>query len=267
MTFRQAVDRALYEVWEFSSGGLVWYVMLAGAAWLSFYVLFRRRALPRKINPRPPLKGQVGWEVRRSILSLLIFGLTSGAVVFARYGGIRTQLYNPIDRHGWAWFGASILIAIVVHDAYFYWTHRLMHHPRLFRPVHRIHHLSNNPTPWAAYSFSVPEAFIQAGIGPLLVFTVPMHYSAFLIFMTWQIAFNVVGHCGFEIYPRWFLRTPIGKFLNTPTHHAMHHEKAAANYGLYFTFWDRLFGTNHADYERRFAAVTAPAEARPAASA
>jgi lathosterol oxidase len=257
MTFRKAIDRALHETWHFSSGAFAWYALIAGVAWLGFYVLFRRRCLVRKINRRFPPRGQVAWEIRQSLLSLLAFGLTSGVVVFLRWGGLRTRLYRPADRHGWAWYAASIALCIVLHDAYFYWTHRLMHHPRLFRRVHRIHHLSNNPTPWAAYSFSIPEAFVQAGIGLLLVYVVPMHYSAFLIFMTWQITFNVAGHCGYEIFPAWFLRSPLGRILNTPTHHAMHHEKVVANFGLYFNVWDRLLGTNHPDYERRFAAVTA----------
>jgi sterol desaturase/sphingolipid hydroxylase (fatty acid hydroxylase superfamily) len=258
VSFEKAFNKAIADVWKFSSGGFSWYVGLAGLAWLAFYVLFRNRARWRKINPRPPSRGQVRWEIRQSLLSLLIFGLTSGATVLVRWEGIgiNTRLYRPMDRHGWGWYVMSIVLCIVIHDAYFYWTHRLMHHRWLFRRVHRIHHLSNNPTPWAAYSFSIPEAFVQAGVGPILVYTVPMHYSAFLIFMTWQIAFNVVGHCGYEIYPRWFLRTWIGKFVNTPTHHGMHHEKVGANFGLYFNYWDRLFGSNHPDYERRFAEVT-----------
>ena len=36
----------------------------------------------------------------------------------------------------------------------------------------------------------------------------------------------------------------------------MHHEKLRGNYGLYFNIWDRLMGTNHADYEARFREVT-----------
>jgi lathosterol oxidase len=259
MTLRKAVDRALHATWEFSSGAFAWYALIAGVAWLGFYVLFRRRCLRRKINRRFPARVQIAWEIRQSLLSLLAFGLTSGLVVFLRWGGIRTRLYRPADRHGWAWYAASIALCVVLHDTYFYWTHRLMHHPRLFRRVHRIHHLSNNPTPWAAYSFSIPEAFVQAGIGLLLVYVVPMHSSVFLIFMTWQITFNVAGHCGYEIFPAWFLRSPLGRILNTPTHHAMHHEKVGANFGLYFNVWDRLLGTNHPDYERRFAAVTAAA--------
>ena len=42
---------------------------------------------------------------------------------------------------------------------------------------------------------------------------------------------------------------------NTPTNHIMHHEKMRGNYGLYFSFWDRVMRTNHADYETRFREV------------
>jgi Delta7-sterol 5-desaturase len=68
--------------------------------------------------------------------------------------------------------------------------------------------------------------------------------------------FNVVGHMGYEYNARWFMKTPLRLILNTPTNHVMHHEKMRGNYGLYFNFWDRLMGTNHSDYERRFAEVT-----------
>lgn len=251
--------RAAHETRQFSTVACLWYVALAGAAWLVLYVALRRRVWPRKINPEPPGDGQISREVGRSLLSLLVFGLVSGCVVALRAGfGIRTQLYRPMDLHGWGWYWATFAIAIVAHDTYFYWTHRLMHHPRLFRRIHRVHHLSHNPTPWAAYSFSMPEAVIQALIGPILVYTVPMHFSVFLMFMVWQITFNVYGHCGFEFAPRWFLRSPLGHFLNTTTHHGLHHEKFRSNFGLYFNVWDRLMGTNNPAYEDKFAAVTGP---------
>ena len=72
----------------------------------------------------------------------------------------------------------------------------------------------------------------------------------------WQITFNIIGHTGFEIYPKWLMDSWLGKILNTPTNHAMHHEKLRGNYGLYFNIWDRLMKTNHADYEKRFREVT-----------
>jgi sterol desaturase/sphingolipid hydroxylase (fatty acid hydroxylase superfamily) len=74
--------------------------------------------------------------------------------------------------------------------------------------------------------------------------------------MLWQITFNVLGHCGYEIFPNSFLRSPVGRFLNSPTHHALHHEKFRSNYSLYFNIWDRWCGTNHATYAARFDRAT-----------
>jgi sterol desaturase/sphingolipid hydroxylase (fatty acid hydroxylase superfamily) len=179
----------------------------------------------------------------------------TGLVVVATNLGY-TRVYFDIGAHGWIWFFVSIGLAIVIHDTYFYWTHRLMHHRRLFRFVHRPHHLSNNPTPWAAYSFGVVEAFVQAGIAPLVLVVMPMHPLAFALFMAWQLTWNVLGHCGYEVWPRWILDTPLGRFINTPTYHTLHHEAFRGNYGLYFTVWDRLMGTTHPDYGSRLAQVT-----------
>jgi Delta7-sterol 5-desaturase len=239
-----------------SASDAFWYFVFAGCVWLFFDVLFRRRLRRRRIAESEHRWRQMRRELLHSLRSLGVFGLVGGLVVFAALSGW-TQIYLRIEKYGWAWFFMSIGVMIVLHDAYFYWTHRLMHHPRLFRRIHRTHHLSTNPSPWAAYSFSAGEAVVQAGIGPLVVFLIPTHPAAFSIFMIWQITFNVMGHCGYEIWPRWFLHSWLGCLLNSPTHHAMHHETFRANFGLYFNIWDRLMGTNHADYANRFAQVTA----------
>lgn len=229
----------------------LWYSMLALAVWLAFYVLWRNRLRHRRVGPRDPLAGQVRREIFYSLRSLAIFGLVTAAVAFAAISGY-TRLYGRITQYGWGWFFASIGVMVVMHDTYFYWTHRLMHHRRLYRLFHRTHHLSISPTPWAAYAFSPAEALVQAGIGPLIVFTIPTHPLAFSAFMVWQILFNVFGHCGYEIFPQWFIRTPLGYLINSVTHHAQHHERFVVNYGLYFNVWDRLMGTNHPEYEAKF---------------
>ena len=263
MLWQDRFWRALQAIPAVSTTEAFWYLLLAGLAWLIFYVLRPSRMARRKIVPKIPSRWQMGRELLYSLRSLLAFGVMGAIVAFAGYSGY-TRFYMRVERYGWTWFFASIVLAIFIHDAYFYWTHRLMHHRRLFRAFHHVHHLSNNPSPWAAYSFSTLEAFVQAGIAPLVAFTLPIHPTAFLAFMIWQISFNVLGHCGYEIFPRGFLDTRLGKFLNTPTHHAMHHESFRANYGLYFNFWDRLLGTNHPHYAERFAAVSGGESAQAA---
>jgi Delta7-sterol 5-desaturase len=231
------------------------YAFFAGVAWVLGYVFFHRKWWKRKIVQKLPPGAEVWRELAYSALTLVIFGAVGAATFAAALAG-RTQIYWNIADRGWVWFLATIAIAVVVHDAYFYWTHRMMHHPKLFPYFHRAHHLSMNPTPWAAYAFSPLEAVVQAGIFPLLVLLFPMHPLAFFAFMVWQISFNVIGHTGYEIFPRWLMDSWLGKVLNTPTNHVMHHEHFRGNYGLYFNVWDRLMGTNHERYEARFREVT-----------
>lgn len=65
-------------------------------------------------------------------------------------------------------------------------------HRKFFRFFHRTHHLSTNPTPWAAFAFSSAEALVQAAIFPLAVLLMPLHPLAFAVFLFWQMLFNVI---------------------------------------------------------------------------
>lgn len=255
MTVHEKLTRSLAVLLGSSLSQFFWYALLACGVWLFFQLVFRARFRNRRVSRQEPTTSQIGREMFCSLRSIAVFGLVTGAVVYAAYSGW-TRLYVHVGDYGWGWFWLSIGVMILVHDAYFYWTHRLMHQPWLYRAVHHTHHRSMSPTPWAAYAFSPVEALIQAGIGPLLVFTIPVHPAAFGLFMLWQIAFNVFGHCGYEIFPRAFLGSRMGVLLNSVTHHALHHEKFRANFGLYFNVWDRLMRTNHADYEQRFERAT-----------
>ncbi|PKA16131.1 sterol desaturase family protein, partial [Leptospira haakeii] len=45
---------------------------------------------------------------------------------------------------------------------------------------------------------------------------------------------------------------PVLKWINTSTHHNLHHQKFHGNYSLYFNFWDKVMGTNFKDYSEVF---------------
>ncbi|HEY0549800.1 MAG TPA: hypothetical protein VGF13_09370 [Verrucomicrobiae bacterium] len=60
------------------------YGLLAGAAWVLGYVIFKRRRLHREIVARFPAGSEVRRELRYSLLSLVIFGFTPGR---SRFGG------------------------------------------------------------------------------------------------------------------------------------------------------------------------------------
>src|SRR5690606_33031557 len=122
--------------------------------------------------------------------------------------------------------------------------------------LHRRHHKSHNPSPFTAYSFDLGEAVIQGSFIPLWMLIVPTPWWVTGLFMLHQIVRNTLGHSGYELFPARRDGRPLFDFLTTTTHHDLHHAQAGWNYGLYFTWWDRLMSTEHPDYYERFAAAT-----------
>lgn len=237
------------------------YLLTAGLLSVVIWAFWRAHFRSRKIQARVPGASDYRREVFASLRSALIFSLVGFAMYLANKIGWLT-IYGDFAVRGPLYFSVTLVAMILAQDAYFYWTHRAMHHPRLFRAFHWTHHKSKAPTPWAAYAFDLPEALVVVAFVPLWAVLVPMHDAAIFAFVTWQIVRNVMGHAGVEILPVSGRPSRLFGWFNTTTHHDLHHQDGRSNYGLYFTWWDRWMGTEHADYQARVAEVAN--RARPA---
>lgn len=127
-----------------------------------------------------------------------------------------------------------------------------MHHPAVYKLVHRVHHLSTNPSPWAAMAFHPIEAVIEASVIIVIAVLFPIHPLTIAIFLLGMMIYNVYGHLGYELYPRGFAKSKLGKWVNTSVSHNQHHQFFKGNYGLYFLWWDRWMGTLRDDYSHQF---------------
>lgn len=231
------------------------YLVAAGVLTL-LLALFARQLACRRIQTRMATGADVRREVSFSLCTTLLFSLVGFAVwLGSQHGTFR--IYGG-ELPGTGRIAVELVSIVLLHDAYFYWAHRMMHSRFLFRPVHRLHHRSRTPTPWAAYAFAPPEALIEAGILPLAALLFPMHEITVLLFVTHMVVRNVIGHAGVELFPRWWLGVPVLRCITTTTHHDLHHSHGAYNYGLYFTWWDRWMGTEHPHYAAKFRAAARP---------
>lgn len=219
---------------------------LATAPWLE----------PRRVRIRTVAADQRWREFLRSMCTVLVFSLVGTSVFVGHRLGV-SRIDADVDARGWAWLPASFVAMVVLHDAWFYWTHRLLHHPRWFRRVHHVHHLSLAPTPWTAYSFSTAEAFVQALFLPVVLLVLPLHPAVIFTWTAWMVLRNVMGHSGTELLPRAWLAGWWGRWMTTTLHHELHHAHGHANYGLYFTWWDRWCGTEHPEYRARLGQLVA----------
>jgi lathosterol oxidase len=239
------------------------YVLISG---LFYWLLWRRkteggRAI--KLMAGEPQPGAVAKEIGWSLLSSFIYAAPP-AVVFElwRLGG--TAVYMDLTAMPLWYLPVSVGIYLFLHDTYFYWTHRLMHHKRVFPVMHRVHHESRPPTPWASFSFHPYESVLGAIFLPALALVIPIHVGAVLFILTVMTLAAVLNHSGYEIFPRWWLRGWPGRHLITAAHHDLHHKHFSCNYGLYFRFWDKLMRTDIMESEYDFLAP--PAENPASAS-
>jgi sterol desaturase/sphingolipid hydroxylase (fatty acid hydroxylase superfamily) len=231
------------------------YILVAGAAFLFFYVLFKNKLFNKKIQNSLPKNKDYFREFAYSILTILIFGVIIINIMGNPQIKQNTKVYDDIGQRGWLYYFTAFPIMLIIHDTYFYWTHRLMHHKRLFKIFHLVHHQSINPSPWAAYAFHPLEAIVENGIFIIFAFSFPLHKTHIPIFFLFSIIYNVYGHLGWELYPKGFSKSLIGKWMNTSVSHNQHHRYFKGNYGLYLLFWDRIMGTLRDDYDAVFEEV------------
>lgn len=190
------------------------------------------------------------------MLTSFIFALAGSFSAFIWQKGY-TLLYTDIDKYPLWYLPVSLLVSMLMHETYYYWLHRWMHRPKIFRLLHKVHHDSNTTSAWTAFSFHPLEGLLQAIILPLTIVIIPMHVAVLLFQLTIMTFSSVINHLEIETYPANFHKHIIGKWIIGATHHSLHHKQYKYNFGLYFTFWDKWKKTESPRFASLFEEKTA----------
>jgi len=139
-----------------------------------------------------------------------------------------------------------IFIFILVEDFLFYWSHRLLHHPKIYKHIHKKHHEFKSTIGIASEYAHPVESFISNLVpfisGPILVGLMSQtHAFTFWLWTLIRITETVDAHSGycFPISP--FNLLP---FQGGPERHEYHHFYNRGSYGSFFCFWDWVCGTD-----------------------
>ena len=218
------------------------YFVAAGIFYYYYYVLNSHKFFKKRLSTRRVRKGQLKKEMLWSTKSSAIFALV-GAVLYYLWEQGLTAIYLDVSEYGYWYLPVGLVIILLLHETYYYWVHRWMHHPKVFKTVHKVHHDSLTPTPWTAFSFHPWESLLEAIILPVILLIVPVHFAVLGFYLLLMTVSSVINHLDIEIYPLAFQKSKLGKLFIGATHHHCHHAEFKTNYGLYFTFWDKIMGT------------------------
>ncbi len=139
------------------------------------------------------------------------------------------------------WIAFLVLIAPALHEVWFFFIHRLIHTPKLYKWVHSVHHNSVNPSPWSSLSMHPVEGFLYFGA---LFIQLLLHANPFVIVYQWNVAAfgALIGHIGFDK-----MEYGEGKTIDSHAYaHYLHHKYFEVNYcddGVLPL--DKWFGTWH----------------------
>lgn len=190
----------------------------------------------RKINKNNSIKK---FEINNTIRSLIIYSV----FIFLWFYLYDIWAIN-FDYNFWIETLLWFLLFVMYHDAYFYFWHRFMHIPIIYKYSHVIHHKSVFSNIMSAYNFWFLEIFVYAfAVIPILFFELNIYAFLWAIFI--NDLWNIIWHSGYEFFKSKNKKNNcIFKFFLITTYHDLHHSSNNWNYELYFWYLDKFFGTS-----------------------
>lgn len=233
--------------WVFQIWAVNFLMMLAVAGGLHWYFYTRKAQGDRlKFDKRPQTKRNRLWSFSDQVKDNMFWSLGSGVFQLSGFQAVSMWLManglaptitlssNPI------WFVVALILIPIWSAFHFYWVHRLLHVPLIYKRVHALHHRNVNIGPWSGFSMHPVEHFLY--LTTLCIHWIVASHPIHLIFhVIYQGPGAAMTHTGYEdLLIRDKRRLALGTF-----YHQLHHRYYECNYGNQEMPWDRWFGTFH----------------------
>jgi lathosterol oxidase len=203
-----------------------------------------------RYDARPMQRDNAAFSFHDQVRDNAFWTLASGVTFWTLYEvaylwGAANGVFPTFDLAGnWHWALLWLLALPLFTSAHFYWVHRLLHWPPLYRRVHALHHRSVNVGPWSGLSMHPVESALYLS-APLIHMIVPSHPLIFLVHMYLKAIGPAFSHAGFEAVLTGET-DDAGRVIDAGDfHHQLHHRYYECNYGTTEVPWDHWFGTFH----------------------
>jgi len=183
--------------------------------------------------------------IKQSVLNIVL----TYPFIYASFVLTEPLLYEVDELPSLGLYLFQMLWMMVMEDFMFYFGHKLLHHPKLYPHIHKVHHESKSTIALSAIA-THPLEYLLGNVIPtsLGVSLCPgkIHILTGTIFVYARIFDTLEGHCGYDFpytMTRWIPLTV------TSNYHNYHHLVNIGNYASQFTIWDSIFGSNKEYYE------------------
>ncbi|KAK3374969.1 hypothetical protein B0H63DRAFT_262101 [Podospora didyma] len=230
---RQSIS-LFFIFWIF--GAIVYFIF----ATLSYIFVFDKKTME---HPKF-LKNQVWMEIKQANSALPGMALLTFPAIVAEVRGY-SKLYDTSAEGPGRWYDwFQFPLFLIFTDLGIYWIHRGLHHPSVYKWLHKPHHKWIMPTPFASHAFHPIDGFAQSIPYHVFPFIFPLQKFAYLGLFVFINFWTIMIHDG-----EYMANNPI---INGAACHSVHHFAFNYNYGQYTTLWDRLGGSYRAPDQAMF---------------
>jgi sterol desaturase/sphingolipid hydroxylase (fatty acid hydroxylase superfamily) len=220
----------------------------------TFYLILDKYKLCqqyRVTNGTIPISVQI--NVFKDLLFTHVFVLLPSQILcypLLKYIGLSTNDSDIPTIYG---FIAQFILLNVVEDFIFYWVHRSMHHPYLYKNIHIKHHkfdqMQGNTFSlngeYASYLENIFNDILPIFISIFMFsFYQPIHITLFWIWIVFRQIRTSDSHSGYD-FPYSPLKLIYFVYGGSRIH-IIHHSLAGRKYNFGgLRIWDKVFGTEH----------------------
>jgi sterol desaturase/sphingolipid hydroxylase (fatty acid hydroxylase superfamily) len=220
--------------------------LLVYGSWHIWLYVWRKQGASFKYNRNWPEETAERFTFNNQTYDNIFWTLVSGVPIWTCYEvlllwscangyvAMITPSENPVM------FIALFFLVPFVHEVGFYFAHRFLHFPWLYRIAHQLHHRNNNPGPWSGLSMHPLEHIIYFS-SALIFFIVPAHPVHIINLLSRLGLAPAQGHTGFD-------RVATGDSASIDTSyyaHYLHHKYFEVNYADGMVPLDKWFGSFH----------------------
>lgn len=159
---------------------------------------------------------------------------------------------------------AGVLAAFLLMDLTFYYWHVANHRVAFLWRFHNVHHIDPDLDVSTAFRFHFVEVGLSAGFRMMQVLLIGPSLMAFLIYeLVFQLG-TLFHHSNLRMPLR--LERALNLIFVTPRMHGIHHsdirEENRTNFGVVFSWWDRLHHTLRLDIPQNQVTIGIPGYSR-----
>ena len=199
--------------------------------------VFPKRKWGRVIDPSPRKAKQIQKEIGLSLTTIFIMSFSGTLALYLEkleYLHIHWETPSAFQ------LTRDVFLFFLWNELYFYWAHRLLHTPWLYKVAHRSHHYSKVTSPFASLSFHPIEALFYSGIMISAMTWWDFNVYAMIFWPLISNTLNNIGHWNYTLFPKAKSISP----FSLSWHHSMHHTFVNGNYSFWLPQVDMLFGTH-----------------------